>query len=67
TSSLIDSVCILPVWETGQLTLHCQYPIEEATLVWWIEDGVPVNVNSDVLPVNESAVHRGIYQCMLQL
>ena len=26
-----------------------------------------MNVNSDVLPVNESAVHRGIYQCMLQL
>ena len=35
-TSITNSVCILPVWDTGQLTLHCQYPIEEATLVWWI-------------------------------
>ena len=33
-------VCILPVWDTGQLRLHCLHPsihIKDITLVWWIK------------------------------
>ena len=36
----IENVCILPVWDTGQLILHCQHSSlhsEDITLVWWIK------------------------------
>lgn len=34
------NVCMLPVWDTGQLILHCQHSSihnEDITLVWWIK------------------------------
>jgi hypothetical protein len=67
-TTLEASTCIFPVWDTGQLTLHCQYPSTgEVTLVWWLKDDIPICVNSDSLVVNFSlSIHHGVYQCMVQ-
>lgn len=32
------NVCMLPVWDTGQLILHCQHSsIHNEDLIWWIK------------------------------